>query len=73
MTVESFTFVNIYTGFDKGFFADIVCNYPWLGMSHRRTLSQFNRAAAHGSTRLPDDEFGGILAANAVNYAGFAD
>jgi hypothetical protein len=36
------------------------------------TLSQFNRAAAHGSARLPDDEFGSILAANAANYAGFA-
>jgi hypothetical protein len=36
-------------------------------------LSQFNRAAAHGSARLSDDEFGSILAANAANYAGFAD
>jgi hypothetical protein len=36
------------------------------------SLSQFNRAAAHGSARLPDEEFGSILAANAANYAGFA-
>ena len=47
-------------------------NYTWLGIGCRRTLSQFNRAAAHGSARLPDDEFGSILAANAANYAGFA-
>jgi hypothetical protein len=36
------------------------------------SISQFNRAAAHGSARLPDDEFGSILAANAANYADFA-
>jgi hypothetical protein len=27
---------------------------------------------AHGTVRLPDDEFGSILAANAAKYAGFA-
>jgi hypothetical protein len=28
---------------------------------------------AHGTARLPDDEFGSILAANAAKYAGFTD
>jgi len=73
MIVESFTFINICRGFNKSLFADIVCNYPWPGIGHRSTLSQFNRAAAHGSARLPDDEFGSILAANAANYADFTD
>jgi hypothetical protein len=27
---------------------------------------------AHGTARLPDEEFGSILAANAAKYAGFA-
>ncbi|HSY36320.1 MAG TPA: hypothetical protein VK814_11270 [Acidobacteriaceae bacterium] len=33
--------------------------------------SQTIGLSAHGAARLPDDEFGSILAANAANYAGF--
>jgi hypothetical protein len=49
----------------KGYIANLV----------RKTISReinIIGLPAHGAARLPDDEIGSILAANAANYAGFA-
>jgi hypothetical protein len=41
-------------------------------MTMRSRFTQSIGLSAHESARLPDDEFGSILAANAAKYAGFA-
>jgi hypothetical protein len=48
-----------------------VINEPTF-MTNSEDGSQSIGLSAHGPARLPDDEFGSILAASAAEYAGFA-
>jgi hypothetical protein len=65
MIVKSYTFVNMCKVFDRSFLQTLSAISP-ENRPQTQSLSKFNRAAAHGSARLPDDEFGSILAANAA-------